>query len=305
MLHPTSVVPCRTLLYAFSHVQNYTTIRVGCGTHELELPKGHALTLFRHLVDIRIQGFCPGDSVVPVVKCVNGSHLTFQMVTNVTVERLRFHDCRGPEKDHGKRTANYYSIHFYSCTNVTVQNVELFLTAHGNSGGIVCSTPLNSLHLSNIYISQMNGWGNAISIDIFHERVEDFHFKYITTVSITNVVIRRQGYSLPQSIMPPGGNYGISIQVYMGSHRVSVSNVAILDSGSYYSSAGGVSVRILYEGTTNSIILRHISVVSGWQMELQSAPKSMSQTLHYCTNDNMTTGSEEPIKCVVPEFKFR
>ena len=299
MLHPTSVVPCRTLLYAFSHVQNYTTIRVGCGTHELELPKGHALTLFRHLVDIRIQGFCPGDSVVPVVKCVNGSHLTFQMVTNVTVERLRFHDCRGPEKDHGKRTANYYSILFYRCKNVTVQDVELFLTAHGNSGGIVCSTPLNSLHLSNIYISQMNGWGNAISIDIFHERVEDFHFKYITTVSITNVVIRRQGYSLPQSIMPPGDNYGISIQVYMGSHRVSVSNVAILDSGSYYSSAGGVSVRILYEGTTNNIMLRHISVVSGWQMELQSAPKSMSQALHYCTNDNLTTSSEEPIKRMV------
>ena len=298
-LHPTSVVPCRTLLYAFSHVQNCTTIRVGCGIHELELLKGHALTLFRHLVHIRIQGFCPGDGVLPLVKCVNESHLTFQMITNVTVERLRFHDCRGPEKDHGKRTANYYSLLFYRCTNVTVQHVELFLTAHGNSGGILCSIPLSSVHLSNIYISQTNGWGNAISIDIFHERVEDFHFKYQTTVSITNVVIRRQGYSQSQSIMPPSDNYGIVIQVYMGTHRVSVSNVAIMDSGAYYSSAGGVSVRILYEGTTNNIMLRHISVVSGWQTELQSAPKSMSQALHYCTKDNLTTGSEEPTKRMV------
>ena len=157
-----------------------------------------------------------------MVKCVNESHLTFQMITNVTVERLRFHDCRGPEKDHGKRTANYYSLLFYRCTNVTVQHVELFLTAHGNSGGIMCSIPLSSVHLSNIYISQTNGWGNAISIDIFHERVEDFHFKYQTTVSITNVVIRRQGYSQSQSIMPPSDNYGIVIQVYMGTHKVSV-----------------------------------------------------------------------------------
>ena len=288
-LHPTSVIPCRTLLYAFSHVQNCTTIRVGCGTHELEPPNHTQTLLFMNLVEIHIQGFCPGDSVVPVVKCVNGSHLTFQMVTNVTVERLRFHDCRGPSlEDNSKKTVNYYSIHFYRCTNVTVQDVELILTVQGNSGGIICSIPLNSVHLSNIYISQLNGWGNAISIDIFHKNV--WTFKYQTNISITNVVIRRQGNSLPQSIMPPSDNYGISIQVNMGSHRVSVSKVAIMDSGVYYSSPGGVSVRLL--DMQNNIMLKHISVVSGWQLESHSALKPLSQVLHYC-NNHWTLASDE------------
>ena len=290
-LHPTSVVPCRTLLYAFSHVQNYTTIRVGCGTHELEPPNHTQTLLFMNLVEIHIQGFCPGDSVVPVVKCVNGSHLTFQMVTNVTVERLRFHDCRGPSlEDIIKTTVNYYSIHFYICTNVTVQDVELILTVQGNSGGIICFIPLNSVHLSNIYISQLNGWGNAISIDIFHKNVKTF--KYQTNISITNVVIRRQGYSLPQSIMPPSDNYGISIQVYMGSHRVSVSKVAIMDSGAYYSSAWGVYVRLLDKAMQNNIMLKHISVVSGWQLESHAALTPLSQVLHYC-NNHWTLASDE------------
>ena len=281
-LDPTAVVPCRTLLYAFSHVQNYTTIRVGCGTHELEPPNHTQTLLFRHLVQIHIQGFCPGDSMLPVVKCVNGSHLDFRVVANVTVERLRFHDCRGPEKDHGKVTANYYSILLYRCTNVTVQDVELFLTAHGNSGGIVCSIPLNSLHLSNIYISQMNGWGNAISIDIFHEKVKAS--KYQTNISITNVVIKRQGYSPSQSIMPQSDSYGIWIEVYMGPHTVLVSNVAIMDSGAYHSSARGVSVRLLDKAMQNNIMLKHISVVSGWQLESHSALMPLSQVLHYCNN---------------------
>ena len=220
--------------------------------------------------------------MLPVVKCVNGSHLAFRVVANVTVERLKFHDCRGPEKDHGKITANYYSIHFYRCTNVTVQDVELFLTAHGNSGGIVCSIPLNSLHLSNIYISQMNGWGNAISIDIFHEKVKAS--KYQTNISITNVVIRRQGYSPSQSIMSQSDSYGILIEVNMGSHTVLVSNVAIMDSGAYYSSAGGVSVRLLDKAMQNNIMLKHISVVSGWQLESHAALTPLSQVLHYCNN---------------------
>ena len=222
--------------------------------------------------------------MLPVVKCVNGSHLAFRVVANVTVEKLRFHDCRGPHEDSSKRTANYYSIHFYRCTNVTVQHVELILTAHGNSGGIVCSIPLNSLHLSNIYISQMNGWGNAISIDIFHERDENSHFKYQTTVSITNVVIRRQGYSPSQSIMPQSDSYGISIEANMGPHTVSVSKVAIMDSGAYYSSAWGVSVRLLDKAIQNNIMLKHISVVSGWQLESHSALMPLSQVLHYCNN---------------------
>ena len=227
--------------------------------------------------------------MLPVVKCVNGSHLAFRVVANVTVERLRFHDCRGSEKDNTKRTVNYYSILFCRCTNVTVQHVELFLTAHGNSGGIRCSTPLNSINLSNIYISWTNGWGNAISVDIFHEKVKAS--KYQTNISINNVVIRRQGYSPPQPIMPPSDSYGISIEVYMGPHTVSVSNVAILDSA-YYSSAGGVSVRILDKAMQNNIMLKHISVVSGWQLESHSALKPPSQVLHYC-NNHLTLASDE------------
>ena len=290
MLHPTAVVPCRTLLYAFSHVQNYTTISVGCGTHELEPPSHIQTSLFENLVEIHLQGFCPGDSVLPVVKCVNESHLAFRVVANVTVERLRFHDCRGFHLDIIKTTVNFYSIHFYRCTNVTVQHVELFLTAHGNSDGIRCSIPLNSVHLSNIYISQMNGWGNAISIDIFHENVKTS--KYQTNISITNVVIRRQGYSLPQSIMPPSNSYGILIEVYMGPHTVSVSNVAIMDSGAYYSSAKGVYVKLLDKAMQNNIMLKHISVVSGWQLESHSALKPLSQVRHYC-NNNSTLASNE------------
>ena len=228
--------------------------------------------------------------MLPVVKCVNGSHLAFRVVANVTVERLRFHDCRGPKKDHGKITANYYSILLYRCTNVTVQHVELFLTAHGNSGGIVCSIPLNSLHLSNIYISQMNGWGNAISIDTFHKKVKAS--KYRTNISITNVVIRRQGYSPSQSIMPQSDSCGISIDAYMGPHTVSVSNVAIMDSGAYYSSTWGVSVRLLDKAMQNNIMLKHISVVSGWQLESHSALKPLSQVLHYC-NNHWTLASDE------------
>ena len=289
-LHPTSVIPCRTLLYAFSHVQNYTTIRVGCGTHELEPPNHTQTLLLMDLVEIRIQGFCTGDSTLPVVKCVNGSHLAFRVVANVTVERLRFHGCRGLHDKNSKRTANYYSILLYRCTNVTVQHVELFLTAHGNSGGIRCSIPLNSVHLSNIYISQMNGRGNAISIDIFHEKAKTS--KYQTNISITNVVIRRQGYSPSQSIMSQSDNYGISIEVNMGSHTASVSNVAIMDNGAYYSSAGGVSVRLLDKAVQNNIMLKHISVVSGWQLESHSSLKPLSQVLHYCNNHSTLTSDE-------------
>ena len=235
--------------------------------------------------------------MLPVVKCVNESHLAFRVVANVTVERLRFHDCRGPSiEDIIKTTVNYYSIHFYICTKVTVQDVELILTVQGNSGGIICSIPLNSVHLSNIYISQLNGWGNAISIDIFHKNV--WTFKYQTNISITNVVIRRQGYSLPQSIMPPSDNYGISIQVNMGSHRVSVSKVAIMDSGVYYSSPGGVSVRLLDKAMQNNIMLKHISVVSGWQIESHSALTPLSQALHYCNNYS-TLASDEPTEHMI------
>lgn len=293
-MHPTSVVPCRTLLYAFSHVRNHTTIHVGCGTHELEPLNGHTQTLFRNLVEIHIQGFCTGNSMLPVVKCVNESHLAFRMVANVMVERLRFHDCRGLQYEGSKDTVSYYSMHFYRCSNVTVRDVELILTAHNNgTGGIRCSIPLKSVHLSNIYILQVNGWGNAISIAILpHTSM------YHTTVSITSVGILRQGYSPPRPIMPPSDNYGILIEVYEGTHVVSVSNVVILDSGAYYSSAGGVSVRLLHRATKNNIKLNHISVVSGWQAQLDSTYKPISQVLHYCDN-NSTLISEEPTEHTV------
>ena len=293
-MHPTSVVPCRTLLYAFSHVRNHTTIRVGCGTHELEPLNSHTQTLFRNLVEIHIQGFCTGDSMLPVIKCVNESHLAFRGVANVTVERLRFHDCRGFQYEGSKDTVSYSSMHFYMCSNVTVRDVELILTAHNKgTGGIRCSIPLKSVHLSNIYILQVNGWGNAISIAILpHTSM------YHTTVFITSVGILRQGYSPPRPIMPPSDNYGILIEVYTESHTVSVSNVVILDSGAYYSSTGGVSVRLLHRATKNNIKLNHISVVSGWQMERDSAYKPISQVLHYCDN-NSTLISEEPTEHTV------
>ena len=239
--------------------------------------------------------------MLPVVKFVNGSRLVFETVANVTLERLRFHDCRGPLHKKGRTmfTKNpynpYYPMKFDSCTDVTMQNVELILTAHGNSGGIMCHGPLKSIHLSNIYISQTNGWGNAISIDIFRERDETCHYQ--TNISITNVRVRRKGCSLVQGYCPPSSiipcdNYGISIEVYMGSHTVSVSNVAIMDSGAYYSSAGGVSVRLFDQARKNNIMLKHISVVSGWHTEIYSAFQPMSQVWHYCNNISPVTSAE-------------
>ena len=237
--------------------------------------------------------------MLPVVTFVNGSHLVFHMVTNVTVERLRFHDCRGPLHKKGRTMSTinpYYPMKFDSCINVTVQNVELILTAHGNSGGIICHGPLNSVHLSNIYISQTNGWSNAIAIDLFPEGDGTFHYQ--TNIFITNVVIRRKGYILVQGYCPPSlsiplcDNYGILIQVYMGSHTVSVSDVAIMDSGAYYSSAGGVSVRLFDQARKNNIMLKHVSVVSGWQTEIYPAFQPMSQVWHYCNNISTVMAAE-------------
>ena len=102
-MHSTSVVPCRSLFYAFSHVQNYSTIRIGCGTHELGLLNGHIQTSpFNNLVSIHIQGYCIGGSMLPVVRCVSGSHLAFREVAYITVEGLRFHNCRGRQQEVGK-----------------------------------------------------------------------------------------------------------------------------------------------------------------------------------------------------------
>ena len=278
-MHSTSVVPCRTLLYAFSHVQNDTRIRIGCGTHELGLLNGHTRTSpFRRLVGIHIQGYCNGGSMLPVVECVNGSNLAFTHVANIIVERIRFHNCKGPQQNVVTKNIRFYSVYFTMCTNVTMRDVELLLTAHTNSDGIGCYIPVTSIHLSNVYIIQANGWGNAISIAIAHTQA---------TISITNVGIVRKGYRSPQSVLPTGDCYGILIDVYMGSHNVSVSNVAILDIGAYHSRAGGVSVRLHHYARLNNIKLQHISVVSGWQKGLDTDFKPVSQSLLYCENHSM------------------
>ena len=221
--------------------------------------------------------------MLPVVLCVNGSHLAFKEVEYVTVEGLRFQNCRGPQQRDGKTTgAKFYSVYFDMCSHITMRDVELILTENSNSDGIGCYMPLTSVHLSNIYVLQMNGWGNAISMDFFCRKLT-----CITTTSITNVGILRQGYNSPQSVTPPSDYYGISILAYTGAHKLVVSNVAILDSGAYHSRAGGVSVTLLTEKT--SITLKHIFVVSGWQWELDMAFKPISQTPLFCEENSTTT----------------
>ena len=224
--------------------------------------------------------------MLPVVQCVNGSHLAFREAANITVEGLRFHNCRGPQQEEGQTTVSFYSVYFYLCTNVTMRDVELLLTEHTNSNGIGCYIPVTSIHLSNVYIIQVNGWGNAISIATATTEAN---------ISITNVGIVRQGYKSPQSVVPPSDCYGILIDVYMGSHDVSVSNVAILDIGAYHSRAGGISVRLHLYATLNNIMLRHISVVSGWQKELDTGFQPVSQSLLYCGN-NSSLINDKPIE---------
>ena len=287
-LDSTSVVPCRTLLYAFGHVESHTRIRIGCGTHTLEpLNSDIQVSPFTRLegIHIHIQGYCIGSSMLPVVQCVNGSHLAFKEAEAITVEGLRFHNCRGIQREVGKNTGvKFYSVYFDRCSYVTIRDVELILTDNGD--GIGCNMPLTSVHLSNIYVLQMNGWGNAISM-AFSCR----NLACKTTTSITNVGILRQGYNLPQSATPPNDYYGILILVYTGTHILEVSDVAILDSGVYHSSAGRVSVTVHTEKTI--ITLENISVVSGWQRKLATASKPISQTPLFC-EENSTIISKEP-----------
>ena len=225
--------------------------------------------------------------MLPVVQCVNGSHLAFKEAEYIAVEGLRFHNCRGLRHDVGKTSgARYYSLYFHMCSTITVQDVELILTEH-NSDGIGCNLPSNAVHIRNIYVLQVNG--NAISVSIFCASRRQKQCK--TTTSITNVGILRQGYSPPQSATPPSDYYGISILVYPGTHKLAVSNVAILDSGAYHSRAGGVSVTLLTDRST--ITLKYISVVSGWQRGLDTAFRPISQTPLFC-EENSTTIFEEP-----------
>ena len=216
--------------------------------------------------------------MLPVVQCVNGSHLAFREVANITVEGLRLHNCRGPQRHVVTSTIRFYSVYFYMCTNVTMQDVELLLTEHTNSDGIGCYLAVTSIHLINVYIIQVNGWGDAISIITAMTEANIF---------ITNVGIIRQGYNSPQSVMQPSDYYGILIEVYIGSYNVFVSNVAILHIGSYHSRAGGVSVRLHHYARLNNIKLQHISVVSGWQKGLDTGFKPVSQLLLYCENHSM------------------
>ena len=294
----TSVVPCRTLLYAFSHVESRTRIRIGCGIHQLEPLTGHAQTSpFRKLAAIHIQGYCIGVSMLPVVECVNGSHLAFREVSNIAVEGLRLRNCRGshqmgsrsPANTVGKATGiRFYSVYFDKCTIITMRDVELILTEHNNSDGIGCNLPLSTVRLSNIYVLQVNGWGDAISMSIFCGSRRNKQCK--TTTSINNVGILRQGYSSPQSVAPPSDYYGISIVVYMGKHKVAVSNVSILDIGAYHSSAGGVSVTLLTK--KNTIMLNNISVVSGWQRKLENVDTVFKPILHAAQACNTTITSK-------------
>ena len=227
--------------------------------------------------------------MLPVVQCVNGSHLAFIQVANITVEGLRLHNCRGPQREVGIGTGvRFYSLYFDMCSNISVRDVEIILTENNNGDGIGCKMPLTSINLSNIYVLQVNGWGNAISMVIFFRKKDMCR----TIISITNVGILRQGYIL-QSGMPLSEYHGILIDMNTGSHNVSVSNVAILDIGDYHSSAGGVTVLVSYRAKISTITLENISVVSGWQRKLDMAFKPISQTPLFCKKDS-TTISEEP-----------
>ena len=271
--NPDPLRPCKTLNYAFLHVSNNTEFVLAC---ELFLLYPFEDTPFNHLANVTLTGQqCKNStpSSQPEVQCLDGAHVSFYNVSNITVTGVQFTGCGGTGgADAHASSQSSAALSFLQCHNVNLSNTTV---TQAQGGGLAFHNTSGTVTIGpEVQVSQCDDTGILLDFGTnSNDYSDDGSTYHIFDSSILSNQATRNGTTLGR-----GGGIAAFFRRNASHNIVEMISNVIMANAAF--SGGGIFVGF-YDFAYNNTVAFSVSVVVANKVGLHQmcrSPESEDKT---------------------------